>query len=224
MSSKRYVFEEWLRPATWLYSCMRELSPSVCHLSTAAWWGLVWPKHILYSVWLCYRLTAFIQGDIVQWVFMHVDPLSSFRVTSHSPVSLQQSDRPILLLRRLTADIYCSRQWRVSGTWQTHDLCIKSGTIPLYDSVYWSRQILCILILLFKLTQLLLSLNLNEIKYFVPVCIHTSVHNCTELHWSPHSAVTQLPPAVVPQSLAPQLLLLVCLNILSESIGWYICR
>lgn len=61
--------------------------------------------------------------------------------------------------------------------------------------------------------------NLNEIKYFVPVCIHTSVHDCTELHWSPHSVVTQLPPAVVPQSLAPQLLLLVCLNILSESIG-----
>ena len=168
-----------------------------------------------------YRLTAFIQGDLVQWVFMHVDPLSSFRVTSHSPVSLQQSDRPILLLRRLTADIYCSRQWRVSGTWQTHDLCIKSGTIPLYDSVYWSRQILCILILLFKLTQLLLRLTIwmKSSILCLYACIHTS-----ELHWSPHSAVTQLPPAVVPQSLAPQPLLLVCLNILSESIGWYVCR
>lgn len=68
-----------------------------------------------------------------------------------------------------------------------------------------------------NLTQLLLSLNLNEMKYFVPVCIHlfTTALNCTGLH----SAVTQLPPAVVPQSLAPQLLLLVCLNILSQSIG-----
>lgn len=185
MSSKRYVFEEWLRPATWLYLCMRELSPSVRHLSTAAWWGLVWPKHILYSVWLCYRLTAFIQGDLVQWVFMHVDPLSSFRVTSHSPVSLQQSDRPILLLRRLTADIYCSRQWRVSGTWQTHDLCIKSGTIPLYDSVYWSRQILCILILLFKLTQLLLRLTIwmksSILCLYAYIHLFTTALNCTGL-------------------------------------------
>lgn len=69
-----------------------------------------------------------------------------------------------------------------------------------------------------NLTQLLLSLNLNESSI---LCLYAYIHlfttalNCAGLH----SAVTQLPPAVVPQSLAPQLLLLVCLNILSQSIG-----
>ena len=56
-----------------------------------------------------------------------------------------------------------------------------------------------------NLTQLLLSLNLNEMKYFVPVCIHTSVHNCTELHWSPlcSNPVTSSSSTTVPSTSAP---------------------